>query len=163
MCLFIISFFFNFSIIGFSAGFDFEDFQLPEFTNDTKQTSQFCYNPKDIIQNKPSLGCPNGQQILLITDNVNETLLNNSNLTKDCFEFTKSVRLFMLTRTKNLCADRSFCTVSIDKIEGFHSDKVNTMCPEFGPSIYNQICLSVVYMCVNHTGMLQIYACISPC
>ena len=154
-----MSLYFYFEFPGASAGFgDFEDFQLPEFTIDTKQSPQFCYNPKDIIKYKPSLSCLFGQQIQLITDNVNETVLNYSNLDPDCLEFTKSVRLFMLSRTKDLCAGRSSCTVSIDKIEALHSDKVKALCPNFGTSIYNKICFSVVYVCVNHIGVFQKYS-----
>ena len=148
-------FIFYFECPGFFAGFgDFEDFQLPEFT--TKQTVQFCYNPKDIIKNKPSLSCSNGQRIELITDNVNQTVLNYSNLNPDCLEFTKSVRLFMLSRTKDICAGLSYCTVSIDSIEAYHSERVKPLCPEFGPSIFNQICFSVVYVCVNLKGVLKL-------
>ena len=156
-----------FVFAGVNADFgDFENFHLPEIATYTKYTSEFCYNPND---NKPSLNCPNGQIIEVITVNVNQTAFNYSNLDKSCLEFTKSVHLFMLARTVDLCGGHPYCTVSIDKIETFHSSRVKQMCPQFGPSIFNQICLSVVYICVSQKGLFynkfivqQYFLLISP-
>lgn len=84
---------------------------------------------------------------------MNQAVLNYTILDPDCLEFTKSVHLYMLSRTGDVCAGRSSCSVVIDRIEEFHSSRVEQLCPAFGASIFKRICLSVVYMCVSLTGV----------
>lgn len=103
---------------------------------------------------KPYLSCPLGEIIAILTDNVNQTIIDYENLQLNCLEFTKSVHHLLLSRTGDQCAGRSNCSVTVDKIDDFHTSKVAQLCPEFGASIFNRICLSVVYACLKLTGGL---------
>ena len=147
--IFALAFFFLFA--GVTADFgDFENFHLPEIATYTKSTFEFCYNPNNT---KVSLSCPGGQIIEVISDNVNQSVLNYTSLDKSCLELTKSVHLFMLARAVDLCSGFPNCSVSIDRIETFHSSRVKQLCPELGPMIFNKICLFVVYICVSQKGV----------
>lgn len=132
---------------------DYEDYQFPDITADTKQTLEFCYNPDHIKNVKPSLNCPTGELIEIVAENQNQTFLNYTYLSSDCQEFTKSVHRFILSRAGEQCSGRSNCTMSIEKVDDFHFSNVLKHCPEFGTLFFNRICLSIVYVCIHLSGM----------